>query len=172
MSQEPDTSMELSQQDWLEMWPHLQAVMSGAEEAALRTSIGKIITTLADFPQARDELSRVLNNPLATASSNSLTQFITLAKKTAFKRAFERGTRLLEGGYAEWDILDEVGNVSFHPQCLDTLGTYILTSFYSSGPGVTRAVMTCNERRSQNPWGNVCVFRMGQHGKLHTSRGI
>ena len=172
MSQEPDTSMELSQQDWLEMWPYLQDVMAGVEEAALRNTIGKLFAALAEFPQARESFLRVLDNPLATASNNGLRLFVKRAEKKAFERAIRRGLRLLQGGYAEWDRLDEVGNVSFRPQCLDPLSTYILTNLYSSGPGVTRAVMMCNERRSRRPWGNVCVFRMGQHGKLHTSRGI
>ena len=127
MSQERDTSMELSREDWEEIWPHLRAVMNGAREADLRTSVGKIIATLADFPQARDEFLGVLNNPLATPTSNSLMLFVTLAKKRAFDRAVGRGTRLLEGGYAEWNILDEMDGVSSRPQCLDPLSTYILT---------------------------------------------
>ena len=133
MSREVDTTMKLRREDWEEMWPHIQAVMFGAEEAALRTSIEKIVATLADFPQARDEFLRILYNPLATASTNSLTLFVTLAKKMAFERAMARGTRLLEGGYAEWDILDEVGNVSSRPQFLDPLSTYILTNFIVLG---------------------------------------
>ena len=124
--------------------------MNGAEEVALRTSLGKIITTLADFPEARDEFSRVLNNPLATTSTNSLMLFVTMAEKQAFKRAIERGTRLLKGGYAEWERLEE-DKVSFSPQCLDPLSSNTLINFYSSGAGVTRAVITINERKSRNP---------------------
>ncbi len=164
--------MELSRKDWEEMWPQVQAVMFGAEEATLRTAIGKIITTLADFPQARDEFLRVLYSPLATTSTNSLRQFVMVAERKAFERAIGRGTRLLEGGYTEWERLDEKRNVSSRPQCLDPLSTYVLTNVHSSGPGVTRAVIALNERRSQIPWGNVCILRMGQHGKLHTPWGI
>ena len=142
--------MDLSREDWEEMWPHVRAVMNGAEEAALRTSLTKIITTLADFPQAREEFANVLCDPLAITSVNSLRLFIAFAEKQAFKRAIERGTRLLKGGYAEWERLED-DNVSFSPQCLDPLGSNILINFCSSGAGVTRAVITINERKSRNP---------------------
>ena len=147
MSQERDTSMELSREDWEEIWPHLRAVMNGVEEAPLRNAIGKILATLADSPQARENFLRVLDNPLATAFTDGLRLFVTKAERMAFERAIGRGLGLLRGGVAEWERLAEEGNVSSRPQGLDQLSTNILIDVYSSGPGVTRAVIAFKKRR-------------------------
>ncbi len=114
MSQELDTSMELTQEDWNELWPHVRGIVLGVEEPTVRKSVQVIFASLAEFPQARIEFLRVLDDPSATASSNFLAQLVTLAERKAFGRAIRRGTCLLEGSYAEWESLEE-GNVSFSP---------------------------------------------------------
>lgn len=123
MSREFDTTMALSQEEWLAMKPHVIALMRGAREEALRTSLNSILSPLIDYPEARAKFMMLLNNPFPTAFSNDLMEFITVAQRKAFNRAISRGTRLLEGGYAEWEKLDEEGSVSFRPQCLDSLST-------------------------------------------------
>lgn len=155
MSREFDTTTELSREDWGEVWPHVQALMAGVQEAPLRNAIGKIFATLAEFPQARENFLRVLDNPLATASTDGLRLFVTWAERKVFERAIGRGLCLLRGGRAEWELLAEEGNVSTRPQCLDKLSTHILTNVYSSGPGVTRAVIAFKKKRSQKPWGEI-----------------
>ena len=110
------------------MRSHIVALMKGAKEEALRTSLGGIISFLTGYPDARDQFSELLCNASATTFSNGLLEFVITAQRKAFERAIGKGTCLLEGGYAEWEELDEKGNVSFRPQCLDPLarGTEIL----------------------------------------------
>ena len=164
--------MELSQEDWEELWPDLRVILDGVEEAPLRNAVAKIYATQVDSPQARENFWRVLDNPLATASTNGLKQFVKRTERVAFERAINRGLGLLRGGLAEWERLAEEGNVSSRPQGLDQLSTNILIDVYSSGPGVTRAAIAFKKRRSQKPWGEIYIFPMGQHGKLYTSKGM
>ena len=84
--------------------------MKGAKEEALRTSLGGIISFLTEYPEVRNQLSELLCNASATAFSNGLLEFATTAQIMAFERAIGKGTCLLEGGYAEWEELDEKGN--------------------------------------------------------------
>ena len=123
MSREFDTTIALSQEEWLAMKPHVDALLGGAREAALRTSLNGILSTLVDYPEARAKFVELLNNTFPTAVSNDLMEFITMAQRKASERALWRGTGLLEGGYAEWEKLDEEGSVSFRPECLDPLST-------------------------------------------------
>ena len=87
MSREFDTRMQLSQEEWLAMRPHVNALMRGAREEALRTSLGGIFSTLVEYPAARAEFMRLLNIPFATALSNRLMEFITWAERRAVRRA-------------------------------------------------------------------------------------
>ena len=105
------------------MMPHVNALLGGARNEALRTSLDGILSTLVDYPEARANFVELLNNTFPTALRNELMEFITMAQRRASERALRRGTGLLEGGYAEWEKLDEEGSVSFRPQCLDPLST-------------------------------------------------
>ena len=105
----------LSREEWLAIEPQVKALLRGAREEALRTSVDGILSTLVDYPEARAEFMELVNNTLPTAVSNDLMEFITMAQRKASERALWRGTRLLEGGYAEWEKLDEDGSVSFRP---------------------------------------------------------
>ena len=115
--------MELSREDWDELWPHLRAILDGVEEAPLRNAVGRIFATLVNSPQARENFWRVLDHPLATASADGLKRFVRRTERIAFERAIGRGLGLLRGGFAEWERLAEEGNVSSRPQGLDQLST-------------------------------------------------
>ena len=119
MSREFDNRMELSLEEWSTLESHVIDFLGKPGGEALRTVTGGILSTLTEYPKARDNFSELICNSFATTISNDLMEFHTMAHRKAFERAIEKGTRLLEGGYAEWEKLDEEGNVSFRPQCLD-----------------------------------------------------
>ena len=123
MSRELDTTMQLSEEEWAELSPHLRTIMLEGQEEAFKTFTNQILSNLTESPELRHRLQMLLYEPLGFTLGSKLMQFITMAEARAFERAIRRGTRLVEGGYAEWEKLDEEGSVSFHPQCFDPLRT-------------------------------------------------